>query len=178
MSDLSNHAEHPLDDLPEYVRGESANGPEIDRHLDRCESCRTEVEILRVLSEPPAQALSEADAERVYRSFETRRLADLTARGTPGPRWLRVSWRLAAGFAVLLTSVGVWRVVQTGSASGWDPDVAVEGFVQDLAGIDLSAGEVRLALGVGLADPELDPVWDAVGEGDVEELAVPWETDR
>ncbi|MDH3732741.1 MAG: zf-HC2 domain-containing protein [Gemmatimonadota bacterium] len=173
MSDKSVHTDHPNDLLPGYARGEASSSEEIERHLGGCESCRLEVELLRALA-APVEAMSDIERRRVYQTFEGRRLAG--GGGRPGSAWLRASWRAAAGIALVLTSVGVLRVVQIGSTVDWDPDAALAGFVDDLADLDLSEGEVRMALGVGLIDdPTLDVPWD---EADVGELVLPWEQER
>lgn len=174
---MSLHTDHPVDVLPDYVRGGIANEAEIERHLAECETCRAEVEVLRVLARPITTPLSDVEAARVYREFESRRTGpDPVA---PPPRWLRTTWRAAAGIAVLLTSVGVWRVVQVGSTSDWDPEAAIKGWEQDLAGLELSAGDLRLALGVVFVDdfaPDLG--WDGLEDVDLGEIEVPWEDGR
>jgi anti-sigma factor RsiW len=178
MSSQSPHTDHPVDDLPDFVRGSTAHAATIESHLAGCATCRSEVALLRTLAETVGEGVSAIESERVYREFERRRREDRLPSRRAGSRWMSVTWKLAAGFAMLLTSVGVWRVVQSGSASGWDPEVAVQGFAQDLADIELSVGDLRLALGVGLVDdPALDPGWDML-ETDVPEIGVPWENDR
>jgi len=178
MSSESLQPDHPVDVLPDYVRGDVANTAEIERHLAACETCRAEVEILRVLTRPVATSLSDVEAARVYREFESRRVVAGIDRAAPPPRWLRTTWRAAAGIAVLLTSVGVWRVVQVGATSDWDPDAAIEGWEQDLAGLELSVGELRLALGVVFVDDASDLGWDGLETVDVGAIEVPWEDGR
>ena len=173
MSEQSVNTEHPTDRLPEYVRGVAPDGRAIERHLEQCETCTLEVEMLRALA-APVDELSDVERLRTYRAFEARRTALRPAR--PGSMWLRASWRAAAGVALVLTSIGVWQVVQTGRAGEWNPDAAIEGFAEDLADLELSDGELRMALGVGLVDdPTLDVPWDA---GDVDGLDLPWEAGR
>ncbi len=164
--------DHPVDVLPEYVRGGFAGAEDVERHLDGCESCRLEVEVLRALAEPIGSALSDMERARTYRAITARR--GIPSGGTAGSAWLRATWRVAAAVALLLTSVGVLRVVQAGGAADWDPDLAMEGWTQELADIELTDGEMRMALGAGLIDePLLDP-WAAasVEPGDFD---IPWE---
>lgn len=173
MNGTTPHADHPVDLLPEYVRGELPSIVDVEDHLDGCESCRREVELLRALALPLDDPLSDLERAKVYRAISAGRRAP--SGGTAGSAWLRATWRVAAGVALLLTSAGVWQVVQTGEAGGWDPDLAMDGWAEDLADIDLTEGELRLALGAGLIDdPSLDLVWDdAVVDPD--DIAVPWE---
>ena len=165
--------DHPVDLLPEYVRGGLPSTVEVERHLAGCESCRLEVELLRVLAAPIEAPLSDVERARIYRAASAARSA--ASGGTAGSAWLRATWRIAAAIALLFTSVGVWRVVQTGGSGEWDPELAMEGWAQDLADIDLSEGDLRLALGAGLIDdPALAVGWDDAAL-DPAEITVPWE---
>lgn len=162
--------DHPVDALPEYVRGDSPDAHAIERHLAACETCRLEVEVLTALRESRPSPLSDIEIERTYRGFAARRLV---AR----PAWLVTAWRVAAGVALLLTSVAVVRVVQERSPADWDPDAAIQGWVEDLADLDLPAPEMRLALGVSLLDDAaLGLPWEDLEDVEVGEL--PWENER
>jgi anti-sigma factor RsiW len=179
MSSQSLHTDHPVDALPEYVRGDVANKAEIEEHLAGCETCRAEVEVLRLLARPVATPLSDVESVRVYREFESRRIAAGPDLAAPGPPWLRATWRAAAAIALLLTSVGVLRIVQVGSTADWDPQVALDGWAEDLADIELSAGELRVAFGVGPVNGvALDLGWDGLEAVDMGEIEVPWEDGR
>lgn len=174
--------DHPVDALPEYVRGKASNAQDIERHLAECESCSLDVEVLMALRDAGPPPLSDIEIERTHRRFEARRLACAAdTGGSAGPgrsgAWLTPAWRVAAGIALLLTSVGVLRVVQGDSSTDWDPDVAIEGWLEELADLDLPAPELRLALGVSLLDdPVLGLPWGDLEEIDMGEL--PWESER
>jgi hypothetical protein len=172
MESVTLQTDHPVDVLPEYIRGGFSGAEEVERHIAGCESCRLEVEMLRALAEPIESPLSDLERARTFRTITARR--GVRSGGTAGSAWLRATWRIAAAVALLLTSVGVWRVVQAGGASDWDPDLAMEGWTQELADIELTDGELRMALGAGIIDdPSLDP-W-AGASVDPGELDVPWE---
>jgi len=162
--------DHPVDVLPEYVRGDCPDAHAIERHLEECESCRLEVEVLAALQAARPLPLSDIEIEKTYRGFETRR------RSSP-PHWQATAWRVAAGVALLLTSVGVVRIVQERSPADWNPDVAIQGWVEELADLDLPAPEMRLALGVSLLDDAgLGLPWDDLEDVDLGDL--PWENQR
>lgn len=180
MNGSSLQAEHPIDELPAYVRGAASDPRDIARHVASCPSCRLEVEILRALEGSDAADLTDVERARVYRAFEARRRMGVgSAHGGATPSFLRVTWRVAAGLALLLTSVGVWQVVQRGQeeVSDWNPEVALEGFAEDLAGLEVPDREVRMAFGVSVLDETgIETPW--VGLEDVGELQTPWEGER
>jgi len=172
MSESSLHTDHPVDELPEYVRGDACDAARIEGHLAVCDDCRAELALLRALGGSGPPPLSDVERERVRRGVQARRGA--SRRMGPHP-WLAVTWRVAAGIALLLTSVGVWRVVQQGSATDWDPGLALDGWGEEVAELGLEAGDVRLALGVGILDDAgAEPSWDG---SDLEELMLPWDED-
>ena len=163
-------ADHPVDVLPEYVRGDCPGADAIERHLHECERCRLEVEVLAALNSARPSPLSDIETERAYRGFETQRVAGSS-------RWLATAWRVAASVALLLTSVGVVRIVQERPQTDWDPDVAIQGWVEELADPDLPAPEMRLALGASLLDDAgLGLPWDDLDDVELGEL--PWENER
>jgi len=170
MSDSSLRTDHPVDELPAYVRGSARDAVEIERHLASCETCRAELAILRALAHSGPAPLSDVERERARRAVEARTASP--GRGSRPHPWLALTWRAAAGIALLLTSVGVWRVVQQGRAGDWDPAAALDGWQEEVAGLELEPADVRLALGLGiLDDPGLEPSWNEV---DLEDLALPW----
>lgn len=174
MSESSLHTEHPVDELPDYARGVASDAARIERHLAGCDDCRAELGLLRALGASGPPPLSDMERERVRRAVQERRGA---ARRRTGPHpWLALTWRVAAAIALLLTSVGVWRVVQEGSATDWDPGLALDGWGEEVAELGLEAGDVRLALGVGILDDAgLEPSWDG---SDLEELMLPWDQEE
>lgn len=172
MDSVTVQTDHPVDVLPEYVRGGFSGAEAVERHLAGCETCRLEVEMLRALAAPIDSALSDLERARTYRAIAAQR--EVRSGGTAGSTWLRATWRIAAAVALLLTSVGVLRVVQAGGATDWDPDLAMEGWTQELADIELTDGEMRMALGAGFFDdPAFDP-W-AGASVDPGEFDIPWE---
>lgn len=185
MSGSSLQMNHPIDALPAYVRGTAADRAGIERHLIACAQCRDEVEILRALADDGPAPLSDVERHRVYRAFEARQAAgsvEAPADATPsrgGPRrrtWIAPLWRVAAGVTLILTGAGVWQALQPGgSAQDWNPDLAIEGWAEDLAELDIGAGEVRSAFGLSAVD---DISWDDVEGVDPAGLAAPWEDDR
>lgn len=170
MSGMSLQDDHPIDDLPDYVAGAASDAASIEAHLDECEACQVEVEVLRALRESGPE-LSDIERQRVYQGFEARRAA---SRPSGNPRWLTTTWRAAAAIAVLLTSVGVWQVVQSGSAPGavWDPQVALDAWSEDLAEFDIEPGAVQAAFGFAALDEVL---WDDLEGVDLAEVRAPWE---
>jgi hypothetical protein len=185
MSGSSLQMDHPIDALPAYVRGTAADRAGIERHLAGCAVCRDEVEILRALADEGPAPLSDVERHRVYRAFEARRTegsAEAPTVGAPSPSlprrqsWIAPVWRIAAGVTLILTGAGVWQALQPGgSAQDWNPDVAIEGWAEDLAELDVAAGDVRLAFGLSAVD---DIVWDDLEGMDPAGLAAPWEDDR
>jgi len=169
-------SDHPVDALPDYARGTAADADSIERHLAGCEACRVELEILRALAAADPAPLTDIERRAAYRSFESRRSTGGRARKP----WLDATWRAAAGIALLLTSVGVWRAVGSGaSAPEWNPEAALEGFVEDLADLDLPDREVRAVLGVGLLDdPDAAGPWDGLETAEPAEIRLPWEEER
>jgi len=182
MNRNAHESDHPIDVLAEYARGTATDAEDIERHLAVCEVCRLELEIVRALAAESQAPLTDIERRAVYRSFEARR-ADARRtrlRREPRPGWLAVTWRAAAGIALLLTSVGVWRIVDGEAPAGeWNPQVALEGFRQDLDELGMDGGEVRAVLGVGLLeDPGVGGPWvgsEAVEPGDARP---PWEEER
>ncbi len=174
MSELSPQTEHPADMLPDYVRGRAENPGAIERHLAECETCRSELEILRALAEAPLADMTELERQRAYGQFARRR----TASGG----WQVAAWRIAAAIALLLTGVGVWQIFKTGGLEEtWDPQIVLEAWEDDLADLQLSAGEVTLALGYGeMTTDGLGVPWDELEAVDLDpiDLAAPWEEDR
>lgn len=170
------HSDHPVDALAEYARGTVDDADGIERHLAVCGACRLELEIVRALAADAPAPLTDIERRAVYRSFEARR------RTAPSPRraWLAATWRVAAGAAILLTSVGVWSVVNGGSrVSEWNPEAALEGFRRDLADLDVAEGDVRAVLGAGLLDdPGAGVPWDGFEATDPGDVRPPWEEDR
>lgn len=173
MSPHGRETGHPVDALVDYARGAAADAEGIERHLAGCETCRVELEIVRALAAAAPAPLTDIERRTAYRSFEARRTAVPRGR-TP---WLGATWRVAAGIVVLLTSAGVWRAVDGGSpVTEWNPDAALEGFVEDLADLDVSDREVSAVLGVGLLDDPAGP-WVAL-EGGGSDAGIPWEEER
>lgn len=177
---VSLHDSHPVDALPEYARGVADDPGSIERHLAECASCRAELELVRALSEAAPGSLSDVERERVWRGFETRRRAvsgrrrgSPPATGPAGPAWLRVTWRAAAAIALLLGGLGVWQVRSGTDSTDWSPELALEGWEEELAELDVPAGEVRLAF--GLRD---DPAWQDLTEVNPWDLPAPWEEER
>ncbi|MDX1396740.1 MAG: zf-HC2 domain-containing protein [Gemmatimonadota bacterium] len=181
MTGPSLHTDHPVDALPDFVRGRASDAAEIQHHLHGCESCREEVALLRALA-GTAAAMTAEESARVWSGLAAARVATVEASPEAGRRstWLSVAWKVAAGFALLFTSVGVWRIVQTGSTPEWNPDAALDGWAEEVADVELSRGELRLVLGTGLLDDiALDEGWTmGLSPGDVDELTVPWEEER
>ncbi|MDX1577872.1 MAG: zf-HC2 domain-containing protein [Gemmatimonadota bacterium] len=175
MDRRSPDTDHPVDALPEYARGIATDARSVERHLESCEDCRAELEILRMLHTAEPAPLDDIERQRIYRSFEERRgSAGRGARGSGA--WLRTTWRVAAAVAVLLTSVGVWQVArQAGGSTDWSPELALEGWQRDLADLEIGPSEIRVAFGVGRLD---EWTWEDVGELDPYDLAVPWEDGR
>lgn len=169
MSSIDMRGDHPIDALPDYVRGAATETDALERHLAQCESCRVELEVVRALHESGPTPLSDLERQRVYRAFDVQRME--TAAG--GPRWLRTTWRAAATIALLLTGVGVWQFVQNGeAATDWSPELALEGWSDDLADLNIGLGAVQLAFGVGT---ENEIPWDDLEGVDPFDLATPWE---
>ncbi len=172
---------HPVDALPDYVRG-NAEGPErIARHLEACEACRAELEILETLEGGVPAPLSDVERERAYRAFEASRAARPGPGGSPiasqrDNGWLRSAWRIAAAVALVLTGLGVWRVVQAGNETAdWSPELALEGWEEELADLGVGTGDVRLAFGLGPLD---DLAWEDLEGVDPFDVVAPWEDDR
>jgi hypothetical protein len=183
MSGFSLHDGHPVDVLPDHARGASPDPEAVERHLDGCESCRLELEILMALRSSGPAPMSDIERESTYRRIRACRAAPAGA--LPGGRtgsspWLATLWRAAAGIALLLTSVAVWQLVRSGPrTTEWDPDAALVGWAEDLEEFDLGAGDVRLALGLGsLDDLNGGLAWEELGGGDAADLVTPWEVER
>ena len=186
MRHESLHEDHPVDELPDHLRGRGTDAAAIERHLAGCASCRSELELLAALEEASPAPLGDAERERVFRALAAPGSDGANAappggaahgRASGGQRWLSVTWRLAAGIALVLTSVGVLRIVQEGATPDWDPALALEGWGEEVADLGLGAGDVRLALGVGLLDdPTADLAYDEA-TADLEGLTLPWEED-
>lgn len=174
MNQAGPRADHPTDALPDYVRGRAESPRVIERHLEECEVCRSELEILRTLADAPVTGMTGSERERVYREFARRRAT--------GGGWGVGIWRTAAAIALLLTGMGVWQIVKTAeTAVGWDPQIAIEAWEEDLADLQLPPGEVRLALGFdGVTAEGLGVPWDELEGVDLEplDLVAPWEEDR
>jgi len=165
------HNEHPVDELPEYARETSEDPGAIERHLIECESCRVELEILRALEGSGPAPLSDLERKRVYGEFEARRVPGFGRKA--GRRWLAATWRIAATIALLLTSVGVWQVLESGgAASDWSPELALKGWSEDLADLDIGPRDVRLAFGAGLVE---EVQWDDLEGVDPYDVYGPWE---
>ena len=181
MTGPSLHPDHPVDALPDFVRGSVSDAGEIERHLRDCASCREEVAILRALARP-AVGMTADESARVWSGFASARATPLGAGPATGRRssWISAAWKIAAGFALLFTSVGVWRIVQAGSTTEWNPDAALDGWAEEVADLELSRGELRLVLGMGLLDEiALEDGWTmGLSPTDVDELTVPWEEER
>ncbi len=174
MTEFSLHREHPVDRLPDYARGGAPDHEAIEHHLRSCASCRLELELLRAMAVEP-EPLSDIERERVYRGVAA-------ARGgggrVAGRVWTSHVWKVAAAVALLLTSVGVLEVIERAPVPGWDPQVALEGWEDEIADLGVSEGEIRLALGVGgLEDPAVSLPWDGF-ESEGGEMVPPWEEDR
>ncbi|MCG8469814.1 MAG: zf-HC2 domain-containing protein [Gemmatimonadetes bacterium] len=181
MSETGLRDDHPVDALPDYVRGGVADPAELEAHLAECEACRVEVEVLRALEDSDPAPLSDVERRRVYHGFEKRRAAGGAPRRpafvapsggptTVGPRWLTATWRAAATIALLLTGIGVWQVVQRGeTATDWSPELALEGWGRDLAELDVEPNAVRMAFGL-----ESEVAWEDL-DVDPFDLATPWE---
>lgn len=169
-------SDHPADALAEYARGTAADAEAIERHLAVCEACRVELEIVRALASDAPAPLTDIERRAVYRSFESRR----RRAHRPRPAWLAATWRVAAGIALVLTSAGVWSVVDGGpTVSEWNPEAALEGFRRDLADLDVAEGDVRAVLGVGLLDdPGAGVPWGGFEATDRGEVRPPWEEER
>ncbi len=173
MSDISLHADHPVDELPDYVRGCAPDAEAIDRHLVQCETCRAEVEVLRALVDSGPELLSDVERQRVFRAFDERRATPVSATGPVNPRWISRTWRVAATIALLLTGIGVWRVVQSRpAASDWSPELALEGWRRDLAELEIGPGDVRVAFGFDVAD---EIQWEDLEGLDPYDVIAPWE---
>ncbi len=169
MSRSDVRGDHPIDALPDYVRGGAVETGSIERHLAGCESCRVELEVLRAVHGSGPAALSDMERQRAYRSFEARR----TAPDSSGSRWLWSTWRAAAAIALLLTGVGVWQVVDRGErVSDWSPELALDGWTADLVELDIGPGAVGLAFGYDTADEML---WEDLEGVDPYDLTAPWE---
>ena len=176
MSRVSTPSDCPVDALPDYVRGASPESEAIERHLADCEACRTELEILRALGSSGPDSLTDVERQRAYRGFEQRRARLEGARGGGHRPWLVRTWRAAAAIAVLLTSVGVWRVVQQAEmGADWNPEIALEGWAEDLADLEVAPGDVQMAFGSAAVS---EPGWDELEGPDPYDLAAPWEEDR
>lgn len=172
MSEISLHADHPTDALPDYARGRVESPEAIELHLSGCEACRMELEILQALADSPVAGMTGPEREYAYRRFAQRR------RETGG--WLAATWKVAASIALLLTSVGVWQVFKIGGeAEEWDPQLVIDAWEEDLADLQPGLGEVQLALGFVSLDSEGFGVpWDEMEGIDPIDLAAPWEEDR
>jgi len=169
MSSFDVQDGHPTDALPEYARGVATETAALERHLAVCEACRVELEVLRALHESGPTPLSDLERQRVYRSFEAKR-ARTTVRAL---QWRPATWKAAASLTLLLGSVGVWQAVQGREESAdWSPELALDGWSEDLADLDVGPGAVRLAFGVGTGDEIL---WEALDGVDPYDLAAPWE---
>lgn len=180
MTGPSLHSDHPVDALPEFVRGSASETAEVERHLRGCAACREEVAILRAFARRD-DGMTSDESERVWAGFASALAAPGGASPTAGrPVWISVAWKVVAGLALVFTSVGVWRVVQTGAPAEWNPDAALDGWADEVADVQLSRGELRLALGSGLLDEiSLEGGWTlGLSPADVDELAVPWEEER
>jgi hypothetical protein len=131
---------------------------------------------LRALADGAPSRLTDIERLAAYRAFESRRTVASGARS--GASWLTITWRAAAGIALILTSAAVWRAVGGGApASEWNPGPALEGFVEDLADLDVRGREVGALLGAGLLDDPAPGAWEGPENGEGGELAVPWEVD-
>lgn len=185
MRDSIQPSDHPVDALPDVLRGRRADAAAIERHLSGCASCRSELDVLRALAGSAPAPLSDLERERLHGAIESRRAAgDRRPGGGAGGRpgdpagphpWLAWTWRAAAGIALVLMSIGVLRVVQEGATPDWDPGLALDGWGREVADLGLDPADVRLALGVGiLDDPTLGLPLDEAG-ADLEGMALPWE---
>jgi hypothetical protein len=174
MNEVGSGTDHPTDALPDYVRGGVERPRLIEQHLAECELCRSELEILRTLADAPVTGMTGSEREQVYSEFARRRAT--------GAGWGVAIWRTAAAIALLLTGVGVWQIVKTaGTSAGWDPQIVIEAWEEDLAELQLPPGEVRLALGFdGVTAEGLRVSWDELEGADLEplDLVAPWEEDR
>lgn len=176
MSRIAHEGEHAIEALAEYARGTAADPGGIERHLAGCEACRLELKIVRALAAASPEPLTDIERRAAYRSFESRRAGGRRIR----PAWRARTWRAAAGIAILLTSVGVWRAVDRVPASEWNPQAALDGFRRDLDELGMDAGDVRAVLGAGLLDdPELGGPWAASEAAEAGAAArMPWEGER
>jgi hypothetical protein len=174
MKQVNSQTDHPTDALPDYARGRAESPDAIERHLAGCETCRAELEILRALADAPVEDMTAIEREDVYRGFARRRAT--------GGGWKVATWRIAAAIALLLTGVGVWQIFKTSQgAGGWDPQIVIEAWEEDLVDLQLPPGEVRLALGFdGPTEEGLGVPWEELEAVDFDplEMAAPWEEDR
>lgn len=171
--------EHPVDALPEYVRGTAAEADHIGRHLESCPACREQAEVLRALASAPAPGLAPEERERLLAAIDPP--AGLPAsRPRTGPAgWRSVGWKVAATIALAATGFGVWQVNRTASRAGgaWDPAAAVAAWEEDLADLRPDPADVQVALGV---DPDgvVDLDWDELEPVDAGAVRGSWEGDR
>jgi anti-sigma factor RsiW len=160
---------HPTDVLPEFVRGTAPGRQQIERHLAECPDCRAEVEILRALADPGIEGLTTGERELAFGELRRRQAIERSP--------LTAVWKVAAGIALLLGSVGVWQTVQSSAgAPQWSPAAAVEAWEDDLSELDPQLDEVMLAL--GYQSESNTELWEAFDEVDPGELVGPWEEEK
>ncbi|MFQ5890397.1 MAG: zf-HC2 domain-containing protein [Gemmatimonadota bacterium] len=168
-------AGHVSDRLPEFVRGALPEGERvrIERHLTACASCRGEAEVVGLLAEAPLPRLS--SGERAWLSGEVELRRKRAARS-----WRAGAWRAAAVIALLLSGVGVWRVVAgTNAVAEWSVAATLDAWQEDLEELQLGGPDVRFVLGVPEpAEPNGDPAWELMEASDVNGLVGPWEEVR
>lgn len=160
---------HPVDVLPEYVRGAAPDPEAVRRHLAACEDCRREAELLRSLADAPVPRLTPRERERVF--------AAVGAPGRRGGSWRSAAWKVAAAIALLATGLAVWQVNRVAPRPGeWDPAEAVRAWEADLADLRPDSADVRIALGYDPDGPAIP--WGELEPADAAEVDAPWEEDR
>lgn len=182
--------EHPSDELPDFLRG--ALSPERQRevaaHVEDCPVCAAELDVLSLLADQPAPAMTEAERNRVYDRVGFGRVASTgTSRRS---EWRSAAWKVAAAIALLITGVGVWQIYLTGSPeAGWSAAAVLEAWDEDVREFAPSSEDAEALLafiesappvsgvdyGRGDLDQVVEGVLDGLDPGVLDGIAVPWE---
>jgi len=176
---------HVLDELSAYLDGESADPERIERHLQRCASCARRYMELSKLS----ANLKAMPAPEVHPAFKTRVMAEVAA---AGPVRKRLSWRWAAGTAIVALAVvaGAWFGLAPHGMDGRPAEAKVDLFSAEGEALLVAELEERLAeseTGYSWApqsymgeDELSDDLWlDTLAETDLfDEFAVAVSTDN
>ncbi|MGD8572931.1 MAG: zf-HC2 domain-containing protein [Gammaproteobacteria bacterium] len=147
---MADSQQHPVDLLPWYVNGtlEEVEQQQVEEHLQHCESCRGEIELLRAMRDNVKQSDESIPGEfawqRLRRDMRQNK-TDTRKSRQPGTTWWLPSIAAAALLVIVVQSVVIFNASQPG---GYVPaGQALEGaVVQVKFNPDATERDIREAL--------------------------------